>query len=73
MSLVVVPEGVPFDPEHTPLQETRLARKGVKVIWIGQYYSDHTGPHSTFSRLEVEALSMAERLYAERSDCVGAR
>jgi hypothetical protein len=65
MALVAVPEGVPFDIDRTPLQKERLAGKGIRVHWIGEYYSDHTGPRSTFSRLEVEALSLAEKIYAE--------
>jgi hypothetical protein len=67
MALVVVPEGVPFDIDRTPLQLSRLASKGIKMRWIGEYYSDHTGPRSAFSRLEVEALSMAEQIYADHS------
>ncbi len=72
MSVVAVPEGVDFDPDRTPLQRERLASKGIRMHWVGEFYSDHTGPRSTFSRLEVEALSLAEQIYAERRVSVGA-
>jgi hypothetical protein len=67
MALVVVPEGLlDFDPDRTPLQRSRLASKGIRMHWVGEFYSDHTGPRSRFSRLEVEALSLAEQIYADR-------
>ena len=68
MAVVGVPEGVDFDPARTPLNRDNLARKGITVEEVGEYYHFSTGPKSRYAEIKRRAESLvAERGGSARS------
>lgn len=54
LALVGVPDGVEFN-QSTPLHRDRLAKLGIEVEVVGEYYGMHTGPRSSYAKLVTRA------------------
>jgi hypothetical protein len=57
MAVLVVPDGAQVPKT---LNQSVLAKRGIKYIYIGEYYGEHTGPRSKYARLLECAYAVRE-------------
>ncbi len=59
VAVVLVPEGQQFDPARTPVNVQALKRRGIRVLYCGEYYGQHQGPRSAYGAAMAEARRIA--------------
>lgn len=62
MAVLVLPEGV---EEPTALREAVLAKRGITMYRVGEFYGRSTGPRSRYAQCAADANALIDRLQAQ--------
>ncbi len=70
VAVVVVPQGVEFDPARTPINMKNLRAKGIEVTITGTGYAKNKGPKSALYAARIAARDLANTILAEQREAV---